>query len=426
MTIRVEHGDCREIIPTLGVTVDAVVTDPPYHLSDMTKRFGRAFNANGQRNTDGTNHYQRLAGGFMGQQWDGGDIAFRPETWATIGSVLRPGGFLVAFGGTRTSHRLACAIEDAGFIIQDCLMWLFATGFPKRRDMLKPAYEPIVLAYKPGGKRTMQVDECRIATNGEDMGDPEGYARRSALKADGWLRPHHGKEADKARSKAAIEKAQILGRWPANICHDGSDEVVALFPETGVSSGGKGAASQAAALNGHVYGKCSGNKLGQNAGGLGDSGSAARFFFSAKASAQDRWGSKHPTVKPVELMKWLVALVTPPGGTVLDPFAGSGTTGVAALATSRNAILIEREDAYIADIRERVAFYEGSGQHSTQAKHRNRKVDHGPLFEPRPLTPDEDAADSLASYNTAVMAIGERVKAGMPVPEFMLSRKVAP
>jgi hypothetical protein len=158
----------------------------------------------------------------------------------------------------------------------------------------------------------------------------------------------------------------------------------------------------------------------------GDTGSAARFFFSAKAGTQDRWGSRHPTVKPVDLIAWLVALVTPPGGTFLDPFAGSGTAAVAALKTGRNAILIERETAYVADIRERIAFYEGGGQHSTQAKNRNRKIDHGPLFAEPPLTPEEDAADSLASYNAAVMAIGERVKAGAPVPEFMLSRKVPP
>jgi len=157
----------------------------------------------------------------------------------------------------------------------------------------------------------------------------------------------------------------------------------------------------------------------------GDDGSTARFFFSAKAGAQDRWGSRHPTVKPVELMKWLVALVTPSGGTVLDPFAGSGTTAVAALAAGRNAILIEREAQYVADIRERLAFYEGGGAHSAQAKHRNRKIDHGPLFEPKPLTLEEDAADSLASYNAAVTAIGERVKAGEPVPEFMRSRKAS-
>jgi site-specific DNA-methyltransferase (adenine-specific) len=113
---------------------------------------------------------------------------------------------------------------------------------------------------------------------------------------------------------------------------------------------------------------------------FGDTGTAARFFYCAKADKQDRWGSRHPTVKPVELMKWLVPLVTPPGGLVLDPFAGSGTTGIAALATGRDCILIEREDKYVADIRERLAFYEGSGTHSVQARNRSRETDAGPLF----------------------------------------------
>jgi hypothetical protein len=125
-------------------------------------------------------------------------------------------------------------------------------------------------------------------------------------------------------------------------------------------------------------------------------------------------------------MRWLIKLVCPKGGLVLDPFAGTGTTGLAAAAENRNVILIERELSYVADIRERIAFYEGGGQHSTQAKHRNRKIDHGPLFAAAPLTAAEDAADSLASYNAAVMAIGERVKSGAPVPEFMLSRKPVP
>jgi site-specific DNA-methyltransferase (adenine-specific) len=357
----------------------------------------------------------------MGQQWDGGDIAFQPETWVTIGRVLRPGGFLVAFGGTRTYHRLACAIEDAGFVIQDCLMWLFATGFPKRRDMLKPAYEPLVLAYKPGGKRTLQVDECRIET-----ADKLGGGGNTTPMPEGWDRPYrHDPEAiefNKRRSAERIANAEALGRWPANLCHDGSDEVVALFPTSAARQvredrgkrpggfGNVGAERGDPMPNGPTY---------------GDAGSAARFFFSAKAGTGDRWGSRHPTVKPVELMKWLVTLVTPPGGTVLDPFAGSGTTAVAALATGRNAILCEREDQYVSDIRERLAFYEGGGTHSVQAKNRNRKIDHGPLFAPPPLTPAEDAADSLASYNTAVTAIGERVRAGAPVPEFMCSRKAS-
>jgi len=362
MSVAVHHGDCREIVPALGCQVDSIVTDPPYHLTSTLARFGNidigADTATSRRLRKKGDGAARLAHGFMNQQWDGGNISFDAETWRIIGAALRPGGFLLAFGGTRTHHRLACAIEDAGFVIQDCLMWLFGTGFPKRRDALKPAYEPIVMAYKPGGKRALSINECRIGT-GEDKGEWPITERRRADK--GW-------------GMSPIE-TNSAGRWPANILHDGSDEVVGMFPQAG---GGFGKSGGSPDGNG-IYNK--GFPRGNmEIVGYGDSGSAARFFYSSKAGAQDRWGSRHPTVKPVELMKWLVALVTPQGGTVLDCFAGSGTTGVAALATGRNAILIEREDQYIADIRERMAFYEGAGAHSVQAINRNRTVDHGPLF----------------------------------------------
>jgi site-specific DNA-methyltransferase (adenine-specific) len=398
VTVRVEHGDCREVIPTLGVTVDSVVTDPPYNLEAMAKRFGP-----GQKAATSPDH-QRFAKGFMGMTWDS-DVAFQPETWATIGSVLRPGGFLLAFGGTRTYHRLTCAIEDAGFVIQDCLMWLFATGFPKRRDMLKPAYEPIVLAYKPGGKRTLQVDECRISA--ADQVNPCGSFKSPSDMSEGWSRPWMGDRGElRSRKEAAIDRANTLGRWPANICHDGSDEVAALFPESGGQQGDV-RGTEPSPVTDAVYGQRARVPFNKRAGeataekryaedGASDfamlpgasrraAGSAARFFMSAKAGAQDRWGSRHPTVKPVELMKWLVALVTPPGGTVLDPFAGSGTTAVAALATGRNAILIEQDASYCEDIRARLAHYEGVGRHSLVAKGRKASSERSgaegtPLF----------------------------------------------
>lgn len=359
MAVRIEHDDMLQAIPRLvaeGIVCDAVVTDPPYHLVAISERskykikYGR----------DGA--MGRLLGGFMNQTWDGGDIAFRPETWVTVASIMRPGAFLVAFGGTRTHHRVWCAIEDAGFVIQDTIMWLFGSGFPKRRDMLKPAFEPICLAYKPGGKRTMQVDECRIGDTVETW-----PVSRS---------PGHFQHYDRGIATMPTGEAP-LGRWPANICHDGSDEVLAVFPES---------AGQQYAVQGHEK-----RQQGQVFAGFadpiefqprGDSGSAARFFFSAKAGAEDRWGSRHPTVKPVELMKWLVALVTPPDGLVLDPFAGSGTTGLAAFAAGRSAILIEREASYIADIRERMSYYEGDGRHSLVSKaRRSAEKPLGGLFD---------------------------------------------
>src|SRR5271170_1372951 len=164
MVVRVIAGDALAAMAALArkrTVVDAVVTDPPYHLVDMHARAGRSFAGN----RDGS--IARLAAGFMGKAWDGGDIAFRPETWAAIGTALKPGGYLLAFGGARTHHRIWCAIEDAGFVIQDTIMWLYGQGFPKGRTQLKPAFEPICVAYKPGGKRDLQIDECRIPPTGK-------------------------------------------------------------------------------------------------------------------------------------------------------------------------------------------------------------------------------------------------------------------
>lgn len=396
MSVRVEAGDCRQIIPTLGVTVDAVVCDPPYDLVAMTKRFGKGHVA--AKSPD----HQRFAKGFMGREWDGTGVAFDPETWRIVGSVLRPGGIILAFGAPRTHHRLASAIEDAGFVIQDCLMWLFATGFPKRRDMLKPAYEPIVMAYKPGGARTLQIDECRIPTKGEDRA--ARYNGKPSLGGNGHV-PLVGRMSQVWNA--------LEGRWPANICHDGSENVVAGFPDT------KGDVARTMRIAAHKSVAKGSDRARVWVREEDNGGSAARFFFSAKAGKDDRYGSRHPTVKPIELMKWLVALVTPPDGLVLDPFAGSGTTGAAALATGRNCILIERETEYLGDIKERLAFYEGEGRHSMVSKARRNTTPRGdaPLLD----QPYDEAADSLASYHEAVRVVGEQVKNGAPVPPFFLA-----
>lgn len=376
-----------EAIPRLvaeGVLVDACVTDPPYHLTSV---------ARGQ--TPGSvaaskDVFLRVkSGGFMGQGWDGGDIALRPETWAAVATIMRPGAFLVAFGGTRTHHRVWCAIEDAGFVIQDTIMWMFGTGFPKRHDMLKPAYEPICLAYKPGGKRTMQINECRVELNGDYKSKANGRPSQTGL----------GDFYD----PAVANQPDTLGRWPANVCHDGSDEVLAAFPDSAGQQGDVTGLGPSSKTN-NVYGQFSGRpatkarREGEASAdrryteegasdfamlpGIrrNDGASAARFFWSSKANAQDRWGSRHPTVKPVDLIAWLVALVTPPGGTFLDCFAGSGTAGMAALKTGRNAILIERDDAYAADIRERMAHYAGDGRHSLASKGRNAREQVGSLL----------------------------------------------
>jgi site-specific DNA-methyltransferase (adenine-specific) len=318
-------GDCLEVLPNLGL-VDAVVTDPPYHLVDSHSRAARQFRP-------GT-PMQRPARGFMGKAWDGNDIAFRPETWASVARALRPGGFLLAFGGTRTQHRMVCAIEDAGFVVQDTIAWLYGTGFPKNKALLKPAFEPICVAYKPGGKRTLQVDECRI----------EGEPTHGSGASMGGI---FGMKATRLGVPNLLNQQ---GRWPANVIHDGSDEVMEAFAAFGERASGF--------KNGGAYPREVGiHRGGQRSDGdacYADTGTAARFFYCAKAGKRDRAGSKHPTVKPIALIRYLVKLVCPPGCTLLDPFAGSGTTGAAALAEGRRVVLIEREAEYVADIRRRL------------------------------------------------------------------------
>jgi site-specific DNA-methyltransferase (adenine-specific) len=333
-------GDCLSVLPELG-PVDAIVTDPPYHLTSGNLSvdwggFGPRADSRGGSDRGPTNGAGRKTG-FMGQRWDGGDIAFRPETWAAIGAALKPGGYLLAFGGTRTHHRIWCAIEDAGFVIQDSIFWCFGSGFPKGRTQLKPAFEPICVAYKPGGARVLQIDECRIE------GQWSTWKRIDGSIAEGGTMPFCDAEHRRNPEHPA-------GRWPANLCHDGSDEVMAAFAAFGEKSShpSNGSTGTHRAIYG-TFTRAQATKSYE-----ANSGTAARFFYCAKAGTADRAGSKHPTVKPVALMRWLVRLVTPPGGTVLDPFAGSGTTGAAALAEGRNAILIEREPGYIADIRRRL------------------------------------------------------------------------
>jgi site-specific DNA-methyltransferase (adenine-specific) len=371
---RVIHGDCLAILPTLEPnSVDAIVTDPPYHLTSIVKRFG-ADNA-APAKVGKTGAYARASAGFMGKKWDGGDIAFQPELWRQALRVLKPGGHMVAFGGTRTYHRLVCGIEDAGFEIRDQIQWIYGSGFPKSHNIgegwgtaLKPAHEPIVLARKPligtvaenvlaHGTGAINVDGCRVGNDTPPGTDRPANGREGEQSAE---RRYTDKGSTNFAATPGPRGGSLAGRWPANVIHDGSDEVVGAFPDTGISSGGKGQASQKTALNGHVYGQYSGSSLGQNAGGLGDIGSAARFFYTAKADSDDRLGSKHPTVKPVDLIAYLCRLITPPKGTVLDPFAGSGTTGMACLREGFDCILIEREAEYVADIERRIAHVSGA------------------------------------------------------------------
>lgn len=354
MSITVHHGDCLTVLEAMRAeSVHAVVTDPPYHLTSIVKRWG----GDGPP-TKSTDAYARASAGFMGKKWDGGDIAFRPATWAAVYRVMKPGAHLLAFGGTRGFHRMFCAIEDAGFEIRDCASWLYGSGFPKSHNIgdgwgtaLKPAWEPICVARKPfkgtvaanvlkHGTGAINVDGCRVGT-GEDKGVWPVTERR-----------HN----DVTFTLPPTETDTSKGRWPANVLHDGSEEVVGAFPESNGQQGDVRGNEPSSPMGGNTFGRMD---LRVPAAARGDSGSAARFFYSAKADAGDRLGSKHPTVKPVDLMRWLVRLVTPTGGVVLDPFAGSGATGSACMAEGFDCILIEKEAEYYRDILKRIEHVQG-------------------------------------------------------------------
>ncbi|MFC3208115.1 DNA methyltransferase [Aquamicrobium soli] len=404
-------GDCLDVLDRLPEnSVDAVVTDPPYHLTSIVKRFGAEGAAEAKEGVTGA--FKRASAGFMGKQWDGGDVAFQAETWRKVLRVLKPGGYILAFASTRGFGRMSVAIEDAGFVTHPLidylfddtpeilrflqslsfeqleafvrlvdqrdggmLHWIFGSGFPKSTRIkaegfdafryggqaLKPAIEPIYMGQKPfseangtanilkHGTGALNIDGCRVSTDDDLNGGTYSGARRlrdvyTSTDSDPVAVPLN------RLANGAGEFVQPTGRWPANVIHDGSDEVLAAFPD---------APGQQREVNDTFAPK-------QGTAVYGDygprptvaprdhGGSAARFFYTAKADAEDRIGSKHPTVKPLDLIQYLCRLVTPPGGTVLDPFAGTGTTGEAAWREGFNAVLIERETEYQADIARRM------------------------------------------------------------------------
>lgn len=469
MTVEVLAGDSAQILPRLEAeSFDAGVMDPPYHLTSIVQRFGKAGSAP-PSSKGATGVYKRAARGFMGQQWDGGDIAFRPAFWAEVLRVLKPGAHLVAFGGSRTYHRMACAVEDAGFEIRDQIMWLYGTGFPKSHDVSKAIDKRVdwgalkrLQDLIKDARRSLGISQseaarrCGLIAPGETLGgggfmwfetgkrvpNKEQYlALKAALSLgndcdaafehaeravvgrhaensspgvfgdhrfsfvsrditascreesrawEGWgtaLKPAHepivlarkplkGTVAQNVLKNGTgainVDDCRIdvpdldrrdecdsaNGRWPANVCHDGSEEVVACFP----AAPGQRAAVSATAPSpkaSTVYGRMTREPETLARQPRECQGSAARFFYCAKAGEDDRLASKHPTVKPVALMRWLVRLVTPPGGRVLDPFAGTGTTGMACLREGFDCLLIEREEQYLADIRRRLEHVAG-------------------------------------------------------------------
>ena len=404
-------GDCLEVLPTLDeCSVGSVVTDPPYGLS------------------------------FMGKDWDHGVPGV--QFWREVLRVAKPGAYLLAFGGTRTYHRLTCAIEDAGWEIRDCVMWVYGSGFPKSLDVgkaidannlhggsnsrrikaandaregdgrergrcknngimgsvvasrspikdtpatpeaqewsgwgtaLKPSYEPVIVARKPligtvaqnvltHGTGALNIDGCRVGI--EERAYKYSTTSDGGVPLNGVNGAIDGRDPGKIRSRISgnqdMQPVVVSGRWPANFIHDGSEEVVGLFPGS-------------------------------------DNGSAARFFYNPKASKADRdegcegmekvrtargssnnlaqWvaGDRtfeeldekskafattarnyHPTVKPTELMRYLCRLVTRPGGVVLDPFMGSGSTGKAAIREGFKFIGIEQDPEFVEIARQRI------------------------------------------------------------------------
>lgn len=425
-------GDNRVSLRRLideGVRVHSVVTDPPYGLVSVQKRFGKegAAPARTEKN-DGS--FARLSGGFMGKAWDATGIERDPEFWRLIWEILLPGGYCFAFSGSRTGHWQACAMEQAGFIMHPMHGWVFGSGFPKAHaadkaidKMLgaaggfipegdpvkrmipgadqnkdgswikdngreyqpgqyvpatdeaaqwegwaygtqtqKPALEPIYLGQKPFSEPTgaanllkhgvgaVNIDGCRVPVGDGDHGQLRTMQRGDRQPADGW-------------GMGATESAPVVrpeGRHPANLLLDGSPEVVALFPD---SKGRQGAVrgDEPSGVTKDIYGQFAGRVP---APVRGDSGSASRFFhafppdtdsviYQSKAGKADRAGSKHPTVKPVALMQYLIRHITPPGGVVLDPFAGTGTTGEAAKREGFDCILMEAEPTYVEFLRKR-------------------------------------------------------------------------
>ena len=454
--IRLHNHDCLEVIKMMiedEVFVDSIVTDPPYEL------------------------------GFMGRSWDSTGIAFQKETWELCFKILKPGGHLLAFSGSRTYHRMAVAIEDAGFEIRDQVMWLYGSGFPKSMNVgkaldkklgnkriktgekkthsnkgikqseqrtaigagafgqeveedvtvgtsewegwgtaLKPAHEPLVLARKPLSEKSVvdnvlkhrtggiNIDECRVEGNDakypdtnpdfrdqgrqskENMGidklsfgQTENVKRKKVVRKSRdengvWTNDNSGMKAEGSE----YADADPRGRFPSNVMHDGSDVVKDIFPNTKSSNVSR------ERKTGTEFGQSSGwNKHNNVDSGLmpayGDDGSASRYFYCAKTSKAERnqgldnfpikqtqgggggignykddvnsasgkFGSEkapskntHPTVKPIKLMKYLCRLITPKGGTVLDPFMGSGSTGMAAKEENFDFVGIEKEKEY--------------------------------------------------------------------------------
>lgn len=374
-SVTLYHGDCLDLLATLeDASVDAVVTDPPYGLGFMGKSWDRDFTPGDHAmrrsaaldavNSGATRQGGRQRGSDDYQKRQARDARAYQEwcrQWASgCLRVLKPGGHLLAFGGTRTAHRLASAIEDAGFEVRDSIAWLYGSGFPKSRNLdgdwqgwgtaLKPANEPIIVARKSlrgtvlenvteYSTGALNIDACRTPT--DDSLRPFGSPRKSR---GGILNT-----TDETREPFESNDA---GRWPTNVALDEA-AAAELDAQSGVLTSGANPTRRNSDKFRTAYGDFAGQEECHAARGA-DSGGASRFFptfrYEAKAPTSERPevdGVLHPTVKPLDLMRWLVRLVTPPGGLVLDPFAGSGTTAEACVVEGFRCVAIEREADYL-------------------------------------------------------------------------------
>lgn len=418
---KIIHGDCLEKLKELEEnSVDSIVTDPPYHLVSIVKRFGKENSAPAKFGTDGA--FSRASKGFMGKDWDGVNeegigIAQKVELWKECLRVLKPGGHLLAFSGTRTYHRMASAIEDAGFEVRDMIEWIYGSGFPKSLNIgkavdkllgndreeyidedfikrnpkdnsdgvfesglkdgidgakrtkgtsewegwgtaLKPAHEPICMARKPLAEKTVAENCLKWGTGGINIDESRVEAQIGDKFGGGGLNSpvngFMGNTDNTYKKGTGFRDDTHLGRFPANLIHDNSEEVRECFPES--KSGG---AINAPKTSKGIWGNADQTEWE----GFNDSGNASRFFksiiYQAKSSKSERTNggaitNSHPTIKPIALMEYLIKMVTKPGGIVLDPFAGSGSTLVAAKQNGYQYIGIEMTEEYIPIINARL------------------------------------------------------------------------